>query len=259
MKHKSGVLQEKWAHTIKSSRGDPYVGANQIHVSRIKVFKYHGSCCEQFDRSPSGMMKTKIALVLVLASLLVVAGCSSSGDDKAASKNSAANPQNIANSNIAANGVVVTNGTAVSVPPIDTNATASSDVPQDGLQSPGMMMQKRGDKLRQSGGSSEKVDVAAIAMKSARPAPDNSTFTSYLAEAGYEIRTFNQHPQLLKVEKKTENNGNQTVKIFLRNGQVIARAGKDIPVLSTAAAVDILAAAGLAPSGPAAPKKPPGN
>ena len=197
-------------------------------------------------------MRSNETLFVVLAVLVTFVSCTSSTGDKTPSKNSAANAQNIANGNTN----VVSNGTFVPAQTGDANAVASVDAPPEGLQPPGMM-QKRMDQMRQAGGSSEKVDVAALALRNARPAPDNSTFTSYLAEAGYEIRTFKDHPQLSKVEKKTENNGNQTLKIFLRNGQVIQRPGKEIPALSTAAAADILAVGGItpAPAGPSSGKK----
>jgi len=110
--------------------------------------------------------------------------------------------------------------------------------------------------------SGSKLDAATLAKMNSRPAPDNSTFTSYLTDAGYEIRTFKNHPQLLNVEKKTESNGKQTVKVFLRNGQVVELPGERITPLSTATAAYILEAVGIAPkqpktapSGPAPTKK----
>ncbi|MEP7149755.1 MAG: hypothetical protein ABI857_12825, partial [Acidobacteriota bacterium] len=87
----------------------------------------------------------------------------------------------------------------------------------------------------------------ALAIRNARPAPDNSTFTSYLTDVGHEIRTFKNHPQLLKVEKRTESSGTQTLKIFLRNGNVVNLPGEKIPALSTASAATIAVVAGIPP------------
>jgi len=148
------------------------------------------------------------------------------------------------------------------VPTETADANGAQVAAADPLEPPNRR-QGRLDKLRQSGGSSVKIDPQEFAMKNARPAPENSTFTSYLSDAGYEIRTFQSHPQLLKVEKRIDNAGKQTLKIFLRNGQVVERPGKDIPVLSTATAAAILATAGIAQqqpaSGPRSEKKTPGN
>jgi hypothetical protein len=208
-------------------------------------------------------MRSKLVLLVGLAGIIIIGACSSSAEDKAAANNGGANTQKNTNSLPIPDGntEVVTNGMVVPAHPGDANL-ASNAAPSDGIQQPGMM-HKRLDKMREAGATGEKVDPAALALKSARPAPDNSTFTSYLSEAGYEIRTFNNHPQLLKVEKKTESNGNQTVKIHLRNGQVVQRPGKDIPILSTVPAATILAIAGITPpqtrapdTGPNATKKP---
>jgi hypothetical protein len=135
----------------------------------------------------------------------------------------------------------------------------SAEAADGNLQSP--QMQNRLDKLNKkgTGPSGPPVDVAALAMKIARPAPDNSTFTSYLSDAGYEIRTFQSHPQLNKVEKRTTDDGKVTIKVFLRSGKVIELPGSAIPVLSTAPAFQIMDAAGVsAPAIPAKtnPKKP---
>jgi hypothetical protein len=90
-------------------------------------------------------------------------------------------------------------------------------------------------------------------MKNARPAPDNSTFTSYLTDAGYEIRTFNNHPLLLKVVKRTANDGSQTIKVFLRNGKIVELPGATIPLVASAPAEVIAGAAGIQPASPKQP------
>jgi hypothetical protein len=142
---------------------------------------------------------------------------------------------------------VVTNGMVVSPQGVDANAnsTASSDQ----LQTPDMPG-RLNDKMKKLNSSAGSVDAAALAMKNARPAPDNSTFTSYLTDAGYEIRTFKNHPQLLRVEKRTATDGSQTIKVFLRNGKVVELPGKTIPLIATAPAEVIAGVAGIQPASP---------
>jgi hypothetical protein len=97
-----------------------------------------------------------------------------------------------------------------------------------GVLSP--QMQNRFDKAQRNGvPSGPPVDAAALAMKLARPAPDNSTFTSYLTDAGYEIRTFKDHPQLKKVEKKTTNDGTVSIKVVFAERKSDRSAGTGDP------------------------------
>ena len=201
-------------------------------------------------------MRNKFFAVLGVAATLTLAACSSSDETKPGSK---ANASSGANAPVAAsssnsgnsNTNAVTEGAAV-IPQTGADL-AQTDVPTAGIQSP--QMQTRLSKLQKDGGpSGPPVDAAALAMKLARPAPDNSTFTSYLSDAGYEIRTFKSHAQLKKVEKITASNGSVTIKVFLRNGKVIDLPGQAIPILSTAPASQIMDAAGL--STPAPPSQP---
>ena len=203
-------------------------------------------------------MRSRVVSLIGLAGILTIGACSSSTEKRPATKT--ANSQTATTSTNSSNGntAVVTNGMSISIATADANAATA-----DPLEPPNRR-QGRLEKMRQSGGSSVKIDPVEFALKNARPAPENSTFTSYLSDAGYEIRTFQSHPQLLKVEKRIDNTGKQTLKIFLRNGQVVERPGKNIPVLSTATTAAILATAGIAPQQPPAPgprsqKKTPGN
>ena len=205
-------------------------------------------------------MRSRVVSLIGLAGMLTIGACSSSTEEKPAMKT--ANSQTATTSTNSSNGntVVVTNGMSIPMETADVNAVAAEPL------EPPNRRQGRLDKLRQSAGSSVKIDPQEFALKNARPAPENSTFTSYLSDAGYEIRTFQSHPQLLKVEKRIDNAGKQTLKIFLRNGQVVERPGKDIQVLATATTAAILATAGVAEQrprqpapGPRSEKKPPGN
>jgi hypothetical protein len=211
-------------------------------------------------------MRNKFFVLLGVAATLTLAACSSSNEGKPTAN---ANPAPGVNAPVTAtssnsgnsNTNLVADGTVAAPQAGDANV-ASSDAAMPGVLSP--QMQNRFDKAQRNGmPSGPPVDAAALAMKLARPAPDNSTFTSYLTDAGYEIRTFKDHPQLKKVEKKTTNDGTVSIKVYLRNGKVIDLPGQAIPNLSGAPAILIMDAAGLpssppttAASGPPKGKKP---
>jgi hypothetical protein len=134
----------------------------------------------------------------------------------------------------------------------NTAATASSDV-DGGVTN---RMDARLAKMRQEGDAGSDVDPVALAMKNAKPAPDNSTFVSFLTDVGYEIRTFKNHPQLLKAEKTIAASGKQTLKVFLRNGRVVEVPADRVPALATVRAASLLEAAGLNQQPPAQQKAP---
>ena len=205
-------------------------------------------------------MRNKFFAVLGVAGTLMLVACSSDEGKSVATGNTGggasapvtATSSSSGNSNANSNANVVADGTVVLPQALDSNV-GQSDAASAGIQSP--QVQNRKDKVGKEGGpSGPPVDAAALAMKLARPAPDNSTFTSYLSDAGYEIRTFKNHPQLTKVEKKTSNDGSTTIKVFLRNGKVVDLPGQAIPILSTAPASQIMNAAGVpAPTAQANP------
>jgi ABC-type transport system substrate-binding protein len=204
---------------------------------------------EGFSPHLEQKMSNKLLAVLGVAATLTFAACSSSEVKPTSTSNSTSavnstdtsTSLNPANSNTA----LPANGLVPAPQPVDSNG--STDIA--GIQSPlSPQMQNRLNKVQKDGGpSGPPVDPAALAMKLARPAPDNSTFTSYLSDAGYEIRTFKDHPQLKKVEKITSEKG-VTIKVFLRNGQVVELPGEAIKTLSTAPANQIMSAAGIAPA-----------
>ena len=209
-------------------------------------------------------MRSSFIAVLALAGILLIGACSSSTEEKvktSANSNSATASNASANSN-----TVVTSDGAEVAGPESADANADPNAASADLVQPGGLMRGKLENMRKSGEAGPTMDPAALARMNARPAPDNSTFTSYLTDAGYEIRTFKNHPLLLKVEKKTESDGKQTLKIFLRNGKVLELPGQRITILSTASAAYILEAAGIAPqqkqatpSSSATTKKPTGN
>lgn len=77
-----------------------------------------------------------------------------------------------------------------------------------------------------------------------RPAPDNSVYSVVLTDAAVETRIFKNHPQLLRVEKRSDGK-QRSIKVFLKDGRVIDLPGEKIEALGTAPAPAILEAAGL--------------
>lgn len=212
-------------------------------------------------------MRSKVFVTLGLAGIMMIAACSSSVEEKPKAQTNPVVPGSGSNSAVRgneanSNAIAMTNGMVV--PPEAADANSLSTAPTDQLRQP-TLPGRLGEKMQQMKTDGGNVDPATLAMKNARPAPDNSTFTSYLTDAGYEIRTFKNHPQLLKAEKRIESNGNQSLKIFLRNGSVVQLPGLQIATLSNASADAIAAAAGIntAPVKQAAPgstgAKKPGN
>ena len=200
-------------------------------------------------------MRIRSIMIFGLAGTLMISACSTATEEKPQSQ-----VDNAAGSN--ANTVAVANGADIAPPKTaDANVNGVAAATSDSLKPGGDTLHDRMENLRKTGGSGPPVDVEQLASKNARPAPDNSTFTSYLTDAGYEIRVFKNHPQLLKVEKKVTSDGKNSMKIFLRNGKVVELPGNRIMPLATAPASSILEAAGVqapsppAPSGPAPTKK----
>ena len=186
-------------------------------------------------------MRNRSVLVIGIAVMLITSACSTSSDGPAKSKpTSAADPAN-ANTNSS-----IANGTRIDQPqPTDANL-APGGVP-DQLATAANRLDGRIAAMRKAGEPGSDLDAEKVALKNAKPAPDNSTFTSYLTDAGYEIRTFKNHPQLLKVQKRTAPDGSQSLKVFLRDGKVVELPGQRITVLATATAAYILEAAGVDP------------
>lgn len=81
-------------------------------------------------------------------------------------------------------------------------------------------------------------------------APEESEYTSELTDVAREVRTFKNHPQLLKVEK-TIKSDSQTVKVYLRNGKVVTISPDKVRSIRYDAASSFLAAAGVIPPPPA--------
>ena len=200
-------------------------------------------------------MRSRFILGLGLAGTMLILACSSPSEDQAKANtsqtaNSPTNATVIENPNT--NGVAV-NGAIVTPQNVDANTavTAGSDAVTPKV--PDRLANKM-DQIKRGAGE---MDPAAVASQNARPAPDNSTFTSYLSDAGYEIRTFKDHPSLLRVEKRTAEAGKQTVRVFLRNGKVVEVPAQSLGALATVPAAVIASAAGVSPAQDKQP--PPGS
>lgn len=184
-------------------------------------------------------MRMKTVIGLCVAITLFLSACSSTDSAKlATTSNNSAN----------ANSATVDTGTQFGAPQLaDANAShsAATDTPISANR-----IDQRLEEMRKAGAPGPSAEE--VARKNARPAPDNSTFTSYLTDSGYEIRTFKAHPQLLKVEKKVTPDGKHSIKVFLRDGRIVDLPGQSIAVLSSAPAASILEAVGIRPA-PAVP------
>ena len=194
-------------------------------------------------------MRSRLILGLGLAGTILIGACSSSSssDDRAKanstrSTNSTNGSPAVENAN--ANGFGVTNGAVVQPQIADANASASAGADAMAPNTPDRLANKM-DQIKRGTGQT---DPATIASLNSSPAPDNSTFTSYLSDAGYEIRAFKNHPTLLKVEKRTGSDGKQTVKVFLRNGKIVQVRAESLGSLATVPAGTIASAAGVAPA-----------
>ena len=179
------------------------------------------------------IMRMRFLAILGLFGVLLFSACSSATQDKT-------NDKTAASTNGNGNTTVMINGIA-SAGPASVGANIVNAQPAGNIQVPVESVQRKLEQIRKSGGTSN-VDPAVLAEKNARPAPENSTFTSYLADAGYEVRTFKNHPKLRKVEKRIAADGTQTLKIFMRDGRVVELPGLAINPLSIAPSAHILQA-----------------
>lgn len=79
-----------------------------------------------------------------------------------------------------------------------------------------------------------------------RTAPDDSTFNATMDAKGMmmEVRTFNNHPVLAKVER-VFTSPNKTIKVYLKNGKVISLSEDKLENFAAVAPANILLAAGV--------------
>jgi hypothetical protein len=186
-------------------------------------------------------MKSRSIAILGLTGTLMISACSAESEPTATKVNGSSN----------ANVVVVANGSATvangSDPVISDIADANTTAFNGGKRVNSLTNSVKDGAQPKTGVSISAAEVLEMARKSAQPAGENSTFFSYLADAAYEVRTFNDHPLLLKVEKTVKDADHQKAKIFLRSGKVVEVDGKLLPHLSNAQVFDILSLAGIKP------------
>ena len=182
-------------------------------------------------------MKRVLISVIALAGLLIFNACSSS-DEKSA--------KTISNENV--NGASTVKSGEQVTPPQSADANALAGAPGDAIQTTNSNgIQSKTDALKKgSGGPIDNAAAEAMALKNGKPAPENSTFASFLTDQGYEVRVFKDNPQLLKVVK-TIGSEKSSIKVYLRSGRVVDLTGNAIINLGTVPSSTILAAAGIQP------------
>ena len=180
-------------------------------------------------------MNRVIISAVAMAGLLVLNACSSNDGNSA---------KTISNENVSGANTVKSGDQITAPQSADANALAAA--PGDSIQDPNSnAKQSKFDAAKK--GSGEPIDNAAaeaMALKGGKPAPENSTFASFLTDQGYEVRVFKDHPQLLKVVKII---GSQksSIKVYLRGGRVVDLTGNAIINLGSVPSSTILAAAGV--------------
>ena len=169
--------------------------------------------------------------IVILTACFVFAACRS--------------PETTANSSANAAAHTNSNANSANMVAIDAPAVSNSAMPTNG--SP-LLQGGKFDELRKSGVNGQ-IDPKAAIKSSSRPAPDDSEFSASLTDIGHELRTFHNHPQIIKAEKLIMPKS-QVIKIYLRGGRVVEVPGEKIPNMLTALAVDFLVAAGVTPQQP---------
>jgi hypothetical protein len=99
---------------------------------------------------------------------------------------------------------------------------------------------KRFEEIRSNSNKAGKVPASL----NSRPAPEDSTITSTLTDVARETRVWNKHPTLAKVEKVFDG-GDGSIKVYLKNGKVIALPGNAIMQMDQVTAAGVLSLAGV--------------
>lgn len=139
-----------------------------------------------------------------------------------------------------ANNSAARNGNSlVNVPVVDFNASGPSGANVNSANA-------------QNLGANPTTNPDTNAAPIAVPAPDDSEYSMQLTDVGTETRTFKNHPQIIKAVRTITPN-NETIQVFLRNGQVV-NVPKDkiasIGAMRMAAPANFLVAAGVKPPPP---------
>ena len=173
-----------------------------------------------------------IKYIILAAICLSTAGCSGSSDESPAKNSSTANSKPAS---------TVQNANAPEQVQSTTNAANNGNAIVNPIA---IARNKKIEEMRKAGSDPNvpKLSIEEMLTQSTRPAPDDSQFSVALADILVERRTFLKNPLLSKVEKTT-NGQNRSIKVFLKDGQVIDLPGEAIQNLSTASSESIIRAA----------------
>ncbi|MEJ7846521.1 MAG: hypothetical protein WKF92_00355 [Pyrinomonadaceae bacterium] len=189
----------------------------------------------------------KDLLVLVFICILTVGlGACTSTTPEADSR--AAGGSRRANSFVPGDGNTNSNVVSKVILPKDENGNPIAD-PAAANVDANAMISRRKTKLEAMRKAAEAApanfDEEAMLKKATKPAPEDSEFAVILTNAAVELRTFKNHPRLLKVEKRSS--GEESIlRVFLKDGKIIDLPGEKIPQLGTETAAHILELAGAA-------------
>lgn len=95
------------------------------------------------------------------------------------------------------------------------------------------------------------IDLEKILTESSRPAAEDSVYAVALTDKAIERRIFKSHKQIAKIEKVSSGTA-ASIKVTLRDGNVVEVDGEKVKSIFGATSADILLAAGLADSKTAA-------
>lgn len=127
----------------------------------------------------------------------------------------------------------------------DTNAEISVNKNEPALQDATVSKKNAKSWEGRKSGNDESKPIAANIAKVVTAAPDNSEVSSDMNLKGQpvEIRSFKNHPLLIKVERVDLDNSN--VKVYLKNGKVLTIPEDKASGFLTASASEILEAVGV--------------
>jgi hypothetical protein len=175
--------------------------------------------------------------IFILAILFIITGCTSTGQQQ---PNAAQNNANTAAAN--------SNAAAANTDAAATNVARPQTVPYNGIQNvnPNAFNASNDNlKVIDSGPKKSPMPLGA------RTAPDDSVFSATMNSKGQpmEIRVFNSHPVLAKVEKTFIGKELQ-YKVFLKNGKVLDAPAEKMGNFAALAPENILEIVGMLPNRP---------
>ncbi|MBX3266724.1 MAG: hypothetical protein KF831_08445 [Acidobacteria bacterium] len=183
----------------------------------------------------------------IAAAAIAVAGCGGSAEVET----SASNAQG-SNSATAVKPVQV-DPSEVNSPSAQPSGDANANVPLNPIEQERLIKEERARQanIQLPDGV---VHPGQRAEPLARPAPDDSTYSTKLTDVATETRQFRSHPQINKVERITTSEGSR-VKIYLKNGKVVDADPNRFRQIASVSVTDFILAAGLTP--PPTPTPPP--